>query len=283
MALIVSARNPEDGTTTYDQTEFLRASSSGGSFSTLSTVSIDTTTRTDLSPGYTSITDSSGSSSYYYKVRWKNSVSGATSSLSDEFQGETTVLDARFRRTMRDTNSANYFFTNDDVANFRKDAIYSLWPATWHETYDDTLSSDDATEIYNFPTAVTRVNKVQLIDTDGTRVSNLTDYEVQSSKLVFPVAPAGGYTMRLWVEKMFVKSEEVPETFDSYLLEFMMLQAYRVLEADRTRYYKFTTVAKPDNGGISNLRDIIIRLEASTERRLNALRRIRKPSEMGLQ
>ena len=282
MALIVSARNPEDRIATYDQVEFHRADSSGGTFSVIATSNIDQTTITDLSPGYTSYTDATGSSTKYYKVRWKISSSGITSSLSDEFQGETTVLDSRFRRTMRDTNAVNYFFTNDDVANFRRDAIYSLWPHAWQEGYDDTLTSDDATEIYTLPAGVTRVNKIQLLDTDGKVVSRLSDYEVQSGKIIFPSAPTEGYTMRLWVEKMFTKSEEVPEAYDSYLLEFMQLQAYRVLEADRTRYYKYTTVAKPDNGGISNIRDIIIRLEASTERRLNALRRVRKPSEMGL-
>jgi hypothetical protein len=283
MALIISARNPEDRTNTYDQVEFHRSDTSGGSFSIVSTKDIDTSTITDLSPGYTSYTDATGDSTKYYKVRWKNSVSSAVGALSDEFQGETTVLDSRFRRTMRDTNAANYFFTNDDVVNFRKDAIYSLWPHAWQEGYDDSITSDDTKEIYDIPAGVTRINKIQLIDDDGTKVANVTDYEVQSSKIIFPTAPSGDYTMRLWVEKMFTKSEEVPEAYDSYLLEYMSLQAYRVLEADRTRYYKYTTVAKPDNGGISNIRDIIIRLEASTERRLNALRRLRKTTEMGLQ
>lgn len=283
MALIIEGRNPENGTSTYDKMEFWRASSAGGSYDLQATVDIDTTTISDLSPGYTTWVDTSGDSTKYYKIRWKNNASSAVSAYSDEFQGETTVLDARFRKMMRDTNSNNYFFSNDDVAEFRQDAIYSLWPSTWHETVDTSLTTDENTEIYTLPSGVTRLNKIDLVDTDGSTVGRITDYEVQSNKIIFGVAPRDGYTMRLWVEKMFTKSAEVPEVFDSYLLDCMMLRAYRELEADRSKAYKYVTVAKPDQGGLNVIRDIIIRLEQSTEKRLNKLRRIRKPSDMGLQ
>lgn len=283
MALVVEARNPDDGTTTYDQVEFHRATASGGTFTLQSTVTIDTTTITDLSPGYTAWTDSSGTTSLYYKARWKASSSGAVSSLSDEFQGGTTILDTRFRRMMRDTNSANYFFTNDDVANFRKDAIFSLWPGSWHEAIDESLTSSDTTEKYNIPAGVTRINKMQLIDSDGRIIATPKDYELVGRQIIFGVGLSNGYTIRLWVEKMFLKAAEVPETFDSYLLDFMMLQAYRVFEADRSKYFRYNTVAKPEGGNLPSIFNTIKRLEESTNRRLNALRRTRKPSEIGMQ
>lgn len=283
MALVVEARNPDDGVTTYDQVEFHRATSSGGSFVLQATVSIDSTTITDLSPGYTPWVDSSGTTSLYYKARWKNSASGAVSSFSDEFQGGTTILDTRFRRMMRDTNSSNYYFSNDDIANFRNEAIFSLWPATWHEGIDESLTSDDTTEKYNIPAGVTRVNRIQLVNSDGQVVSTPKDYEMVGRQIIFPVAPSSDYTMRLWVEKMFLKSAEVPEAFDSYLLDFMMLRAYREMEADRTKFYRYNTVIKPEGGNVPSLRAIIDRLDASTHKRLNELRRVRKPSEIGMQ
>lgn len=283
MAIIVEGRNPDDGISTYDQMEFHRSDTSGGSFTLQTTVSIDLTTRTDLSPGYSQYIDATGSTSKYYKIRWKNSSSLATSSLSDEFQGGTTVLDTRFRRMMRDTNSANYYFSNDDIANFRKDAIFSLWPATWQEAIDTSLTSSSSTEIYTLPSSVTRLNKVQLIDTNGNVVAQPTDYELVSKNIIFSTAPTDGYTMRLFVEKMFIKSAEVPETFDSYLLDFMMLQSYREMEADRMSFYKYNTVIKSDGGNVPSLRAVIERLENSVEKRLNALRRVRRPSEIGMQ
>ena len=282
MALQIDGRNPNDGAASYDQMEFYRSDTSGGSFTLQATVNIDTSTISDLSPGYTSWIDPSGSSSKYYKIRWKNSVSSAVSSYSDEFQGETTVLDSRFRKRMRDTNASNYFFSNASVGEFRQDAIYSLWPSTWHETTDSSLTSDEDTEVYTLPSGVTRLNKIDLVDTDGSLFARIKDYEVQSNKIIFQVAPADGYTMRLWVEKMFTKSAEVPEVFDAYLLDYMALQAFKELEADRARAYKYVTVTKPDQGGLNSIRDIILRLEASTEKRLNRLRRVRKPSDMGL-
>lgn len=283
MAIILEARNPDDGIATYDKVEFHRSDTLAGSYTLQTTQTIDVSTISDLSPGFTAWIDSTGSSSKYYKIRWKNNGSGAVSSFSDIFQGETTVLDSRFRKMMRDTNSNNYFFSNDDVSEFRKDAIYSLWPSTWQETTDTSLTSNDQTEIYTLPSGVTRLNSIDLVDTDGNTVGSPTGYSIRSNKIIFPSAPTNGYTMRLWVEKMFVKSAEVPEVFDAYLLDYMMLRAYKELEADRAKAYKYVTVAKPDQGGLNSIRDIILRLESSTEKRLNRLRRVRKPSDMNMQ
>jgi hypothetical protein len=283
MALNIEGRNPSDGVSSFDQTEFHRSDTLTGVYTLQSTKSIDTSTVSDLSPGYTLFTDLTGDTTKFYKIRWKNSISAATSPYSDAFQGGTTVLDARFRKMMRDTNSNNYFFDNDDVAEFRQDAIFSLWPATWQEGIDTSLTTDETKDIYNLPGGVTRINKIDLLDSEGKLSSRSSSYEIQSNKIIFPVALKTGYTMRLWVEKMFLKSCEVPELFDSYLLDSMMLRAYRELEADRVKAYKYVTVAKPDNGSVTNIRDIIMRLETSTKKRLNELRRVRKPSDIGLQ
>jgi len=124
---------------------------------------------------------------------------------------------------------------------------------------------------------------MQFLDSNGNVSATVTDYEVASRQFIFPFAPASGYTIRLFCDKMFLKAAEVPEIFDSYLLEYMMWQAWKVLEADRSKYYRYTSVAKPEGGNLPSIRATIERLELSLARRLNALRRVRKPSFIGLQ
>ena len=61
MAVVLKIRNPIDLTSTYDQINIERATSnSAAAMSSLDTISIDTTTASDLSSGYTAYTDSSG-------------------------------------------------------------------------------------------------------------------------------------------------------------------------------------------------------------------------------
>ena len=135
---LVEIRNPQDLTTTYNQIEIQRGTLADGSnMADISTNTvIDTTYANDLSTGFTSYTDASGDTASYYRFRFKASASGAVSSYSDIFQAGTTVMHTRFRRRMRDTNSANYFFTNADIDTMLLNSIKKLFPHTYNETID---------------------------------------------------------------------------------------------------------------------------------------------------
>lgn len=281
MALPLNIRNPSDLTSTYAQIEISRATSEGGSYSVVTTKDIDTTTASDLSTGYTSYTDGSGDTTKWYKFRYKTS-GGSYSSYSDEFQGGTTTVDSRFRRYMRDTNSNNYFFTNDDIAGLRRDAIYSLYPATWFESIDETLSTDGTTEKFSFPSGVTRVNDIEFLNSDGSAVSRPSGWKPRGNQIIFSYAPTNGYTIRLYVDKMFRSLAEVPEIFDEYILKKMMLDAYYIMEADRSKYYKYNSVTKSEGGNLASLRLTIQNLERTVEKRLNDLRRVRKPAMINM-
>lgn len=285
MAVVLKIRNPLDLTTTYDQINIERATSnSAGAMASIATTSIDTTTASDLSSGYTSYTDADGTvGTHYYRFRYKISASATYSSYSDIFLAGGSVLQSRFRRIMRDTNASNYFFTADDLDFFETQAVQRLWPVTWFETYSDSyFTPDGTTEIFNFPVGVTRLNSIEVVDSSGQVTGKKLGYQVRGKILLFDDAPTSGTTLRAWVEKMFLDIAEVPEVWDTHILNLMKLQAYESLEADRSRYYKYNSVAKPEGGNLSNFNGIITRIESQIKLREAQLKRVRRPQSIKL-
>lgn len=280
MSVILKIRNPVDLTTTYDQIAIERNTVNlAAGMAAVATTNIVTTTASDLSTGYTSYTDDNGTvGTHYYRFRYKNSVSVTYSSYSDIFLAGGSVLQSRFRRIMHDTNSSNYFFTADDLDFFEQQAVTRLWPITWFETYSTTyFVPDNTTEIFNFPVGVTRVNNIETLDSSGEVIGRKLNWQVRGRTLLFDTAPTTDITLRAWVEKMFVDISEVPEIWDTHILNLMKLQAYESMEGDRARYYKYNSVAKPEGGNLTSFNNIITRIEGQIKIRENQLRRVRRP------
>lgn len=280
----IEIRNPVDLITTYNQIEIQRGTLADGSnMVNISTnTPIDTTSANDLSTGFTSYTDASGDTASYYRFRFKASVSDAVSAYSDIFQAGTTVMHTRFRRRMRDTNSANYFFTNADLDTQLANAIKKLFPATFNETIDESLSTDGTTMKFSFPVGVNRVNDIEFLNSSGEVTSRPRGWKLRARQIIFDNAPSSGYTLRLYCDKMFKKLAEVPDLFDDLILDLMVLEAYQTMEADRSKYYRYQAVARPEGGNLPSIKGVIERLEVTTKQRLNSLRRIRRPGEIKL-
>ena len=286
MAIKLELRNPDDLTSTYDQIEIQRATSNSAAAMTdlITNLTISSAHASDLSTGYTSYTDDDGvEGTHYYRFRYKNSTSVTYSSYSDIFPAGGSVFHSRFRRRMRDTNSNNYFFTDDDIETFIIETVEELYPITYIETYTDTMIvPDGSTEIFAFSTGVTRISGIELINSSGENQGSIKGWQLRGRYVIFDSAPGSGNTIRCWVEKKFTKVAEVPEQWDGHFLNKLRLKAYETLEADRSRYYKYTSVVKPEGGNLPSLDKIITRLEAQIERRERLLRRVRKPADINL-
>lgn len=282
MAKILDIRNPKDLTTTYNQIEIRGSANSDMSSPTTltSSLTIDTSTASDLSTGYTSYTDGTGYA--YYQFRYKQSSSSAVSDWSDIFAADTTIMHTRFRRKMRDTNAQNYFFTNDDITSFLQNAIYKLYPHTYNEVIDETLIPAANTFKYTFPLGIQRVNDLEYIDSQGNAAGKPNGWSIRAKQIIFDRAPTTGYSFRIYADKMFQKLAEVPEFLDDLILDLMRLQAYEDLEADRSKYYKYTTLVQPEGGNVPSIGRIIERLTATTKDRLQALRRTRRAADIRL-
>lgn len=282
MAKLLEIRNPQDLNATYDQIEIQRGTLADGSdmANITTSLNIDTTTANDLTTGYTSYTDASGVDASYYQFRYKN---GSTySSYSDIFQANTTVMHSRFRRRMRDTNSDAYFFENTDIDTMLGNAIKKLFPHTYNEVIDETLTTDGTTKKFNFPIGVNRVNEIEFLDSNGDVVGKPGSYQKRARQIIFDTAPPSGYTLRCYCDKMFKKLAEIPDFFDDLILDLMALEAYQTFEADRSSYYKYTTIANPEGGNLPSLDRAIQRLVVSTTARLNSLRRVRRAGTIKL-
>lgn len=285
MSVVVEVRNPLDLVSTYDQVEIERnTSNSASGMANITTANISSTYASDLSTGFTSYTDGDGVvGTHYYRFRFKNSTSGAVSSYSDIFPAGGSVFHTRFRRRMRDTNTNNYFFTDDDIEIFLTETVEELYPITWIETYlDSMITPDSATEAFAFGTGVTRINDLELINSSGDNQGSIKGWKLRGRYVIFDTAPRTGDTIRCWVEKKFTKAAEIPEEWDGYILHKLMLKGYETLEADRSRYYKYTSVAKPEGGNLPSLDKVITRLEVQLQRQERLLRRVRKPAEINL-
>lgn len=184
---------------------------------------------------------------------------------------------------MRDINSNSYFFNQEDLDFFQEQAVARLWPLTWFETYSDTaFVPTGSTKIFTFPVGVTRVNGLEFLDQDGVNIGRSIGWQVRGKMILFDDHPPSSLTIRAWVEKMFTKFSEVPEVWDSHLLNIMRLQAFETMEADRNKFYKYNSVAKPEGGNLPSLDRIITRIEAQISKRENQLRRVRKPATIKL-
>lgn len=286
MAVKLDLRNPDDLTSTYDQIEIQRntANSASGMADIKTDLAISSTYASDLSTGYTSYTDDSGTvGTHYYRFRYKTASSGAVSSYSDIFAAGGSVFHTRFRRRMRDTNSNDYFFTDDDIEVFLDEVVTELYPMTYTETYlDNMIVPDGSTEVFAFATGVTRVTDIELINSSGENQGSIKGWKVRNRYIIFDQPPASGVTIRCWVEKKFLRIAEVPEQWDGYILDKLRKKAYETLEADRSKYYKYTSVAKPEGGNLPSLDKIVTRIEVQILKRERQMRRVRKAVEINL-
>lgn len=286
MSVIIEVRNPRDLTSTYSQVEIQRAeSNSAGSMATIkSDLDISIAEASDLSTGYTSYEDPTGDIDlHFYRFRYKNTAGTVLSGWSDIFQAGGNTLFTRFRSIMKDKNSNNYFFNQDELEFFLDQAIARLWPITWFETYSDTaFVPNSSTKIFTFPIGVTRVTYLDFLDSDGVNLGRLSSWKVRNKMILFDEAPPSNITIRAWVEKMFTKLAEVPEVWDSHLLNIMRLHAYETMEADRARFYKYNSIAKPEGGNLPSLDRIITRIEAQIQNRERQLKRTRAPANIKL-
>jgi len=286
MSVKLELRNPDDLTSTYNQIEIQRntANSETGMADIKTDLSIDTSTASDLSTGYSTYTDTDGTEgTHYYRFRYKTSASGVVSSYSDIFPAGGSVFHTRFRRRMRDTNSNDYFFTDDDIEIFLDEIVTELYPMTYTETYlDSMIDPDGSTKIFTFATGVTRITDIELINSSGENQGSIKGWKVRNRYILFDQAPSDGDTIRSWVEKRFLKVAEIPEEWDGYILNKMRLKAYETFEADRSRYYKYNSVVKPEGGSLPSLDKVITRIEIQILKREKQMRRTRKPAEINL-
>jgi len=273
MAVIkLYCKNPNDGTDSFDKVKWYEADdSSGTSASALQTGGVDVETSIDIStveainPGYTTYMYQSGDTSKYYASTWYNSTSGAETGYSDWTQGGQDKWDEKFKQEMDDTSSE--VWSSDMRAEFKKDALDSLFPDFFREVIDTSLTiqneTDNQTYIYTVPFGIFNISEVGVGNTD-TDSSNARDFEkvkndywtFEKNKLHFHSLSGlnDGETIRLIASKKYLDVGEVPEYLDPLAMLHMKMNAYLDLANDYPRFKKWGRLQKGTRVSFENLR-----------------------------
>ena len=260
MAVIKSfAHNPTDGVTTFDQIRFYEATDSSGTGATLiATEDIDTTNRSQIDPGYTTYTYTSGSTSKYYASKYYNSTSGLATDYTSWVLGGKDRWNTMFENEMEDTTNAVWSTTA--VSRFKDWALRALYPDIYRQVIDETLTFDDTTYTYTVPFGIFHISEVYVGDTansSSTLVKLHPDkWALENSTLhIFNLSGlTDGETIRLIANKKYLDVGELPEDVDRIVMWHMKMSAYLYLAEDFPRYKTWAQLQEGSKVSFENMR-----------------------------
>lgn len=261
--LKITAPNPNDGTTTFDQIQFAEATDNAGSgVSVINTASIDTSRRSPINPGFTTYTYTSATLTKYYSARYKNSSSGVTTDYMTWILAAKDRWDTLFENEMSDT--ANAVFTQITVQRFKDWALEAIYPDIFDPSVIDTsLTVDnDTTPVYTYsiPFGMFSISEVAFGDTNNlTSTFNIVthdNWKVEGNVLHFGSLASftNGATIRLVGAKKYFEPGEVPERFDRIVMNHMKMNAYLFLSEDFPRFNKWAQLQEGTKVSFENMR-----------------------------
>ena len=264
MAIIkISAPNPLDGTTTFDQVQHGQADdSSGTNAAVVNTASVDTSKRSPINPGTTEYVYTSGATNKYYSARYKNSSSGVTTDWMTWTLGGKDRWDTMFENEMDDT--ANAVVSQAGVQRFKDWALEAFYPDLFNPSVIDTsltVDNDTSPEYqYDIPFGMFNITEVAFGD-----VNNLTSYfkvvdhdnwKVEGNKLHF--MSLAGFTddaaIRLVGAKKYLEVGDVPERYDRIAMHHMKMNYYLYLSEDFPRFKKWAQLQEGTKVSFENMR-----------------------------
>jgi len=261
------SKNPNDGTTNFDQVKFYEATDSSGTGATLlTTKDIDTTRTTIIDAGYTSHTYTGGDTDNYYASTFYNSTSTTETDYSDWVQGGQDRWDTKFMTEMDDSSSEVWSASLRD--EFKQDALNALYPDFFREVIDTSLTiqneTNDQTYVYTVPFGIFGIQEVGVGDVDTTSSTSSRDFAkvkndywtFEKNKLHFHSLSglSHGETIRLIGSQKFLTVGEVPEYLDALALLHMKMDAYAKLADDFPRFKTWARLQKGTRVSFENLR-----------------------------
>jgi len=253
------APNPVDGTTTFDKVRFYEATDNAGTGATLlSTSAIDTTYRSQIDPGYTTYTYTTGSTAKYYAARYYNSTSTVATDYTAWILGGKDRWNTMFENEMEDTSNAVWSATA--VTRFKDWALNALYPDLYRQVIDESLTFDDATYIYTVPFGIFHISDVYVGDTANSTSTLVKVYPdnwafENSSLHIFNLnSLTDAATIRLIAHKKYLEIGEVPEDFDQIVMYHMKMNAYLYLAEDFPRYKTWAQLQEGSKVSFENLR-----------------------------
>lgn len=281
--ITLNVRNPDDGTSTYNQIRIYRSTTQTGTFTLQSTVNIDLSGATEFSTGFTSYTDPTGDTTYWYEFSYYSSSTLSESTLSTAIQGGTAYLDSRIRLELSDSDSTapNYpFWSNSEVAAARQDAVDALYPAYFKDWVDTSLTTVQGSWTYTLPPTLFNVSYIEVWDQTQSPyalITTIEDFDIVGGKIrlqnTSDVNLNSGYTMYIYCSKRITDSADVPSYMDDALIRKAISVLLRKLLWDRAKYQRYTTIIRPEGSNMPSIQSQIKDYEAFFANRLNQVKK----------
>lgn len=260
------AKNPKDGTDTFDKVRFYEASDSDGTGATLlQTVDVDTDNISVIDGGYTSYTYTAGDTDNYYASTFYDSTDDIETDYSDWVQGGQDRWDQKFSEELNDSDGD--VWDSDLRDRFKTDALNALYPDFFREVIDTSLTianeTDNQQYIYTVPAGIFSISEVGVGETD-TDATNTRDFSkvkhdywtFEKNKLHFHSLSglSHGDTIRLIAGKKYLSVGEVPDYLDPLAVLHMRMSAYIRLADDYPRFETWARMQKGTRVSFENLR-----------------------------
>jgi len=264
MAIIkISVPNPDDGTTTFSHVKFYEADDTAGTNAAQigSNTAIDTSARSQIDTGTTSLTYTSGSTSKYYAATYFQTSNSDETSKTTYVLGGKDRWDSMFENEMDDT--ANAVWTQADILRFKKWAIDDLYPDLYHQVIDTSLTLDNDSApsyTYTVPFGIFNISEVGIGDVDNStstfKILHADQWTLENSLLHLKNIPSSesGATIRLIASKKFLEVGEIPERYDSLVMNHMKMNAYLNLSEDFPRFKKWGQLQEGTRVSFENMR-----------------------------
>lgn len=228
--------NPPDGTATYNVFDVYYSGDAYASI--LITVSIDLSTRSQYSPGYTLTVHTSGNN-YTYKVRARNTTNSQVSGFSILSPEDSSYAIREAQRLLDDEVSASALFTEEDLVEAERRAVGRLFPRILADVSDDSLATVESQIDYGLPVGVFRITRIDKGTQATDDLTELDNFEIINGKTlrlsdgdVGDVAP-----LTIYFKRKFRDAGEVPMVLQNFLVYEILAECYETLA--NTRGVKF--------------------------------------------
>lgn len=237
MNVPIYLENPKDGIGTYNVIDVFY---SGDAYAAaLVTVSIDLTTRSQYSPGYTKTVHTAGND-YIYKARYRSTVTGQTSGFSTLTPEGYSYAIKEARRLLDDEVPSTELFTEEDMRQAEKRAVDRLFPRILTDVKDSSSLDIIESQIdYDLPVGVFRLTKVEKGSQATDDLEELDNFEILTGNILrLQEGDVGEVAdLTLYFKRAYRNSGEVPMVLQSFLIYEILAECYETLA--NTRGIKF--------------------------------------------
>lgn len=253
MSRTLRVQNPSDGTTSFDYIRIYATSAeasadvSGSTYNYVSALAaIDTTTYVAIdNPGFTDVTYSAGTSSFWYAATYYDTATSTETDLTpakDRVPGRGSRLARKLRQRLRDPQSKVWI--DDELNDIVDKGVNAVYLHLGQQTSNASLQTSANVREYTIPAGFFRVDNIYL-GTIGVDYREYQNYYVNGNKIIWGDTPSEtGKTITIYGIKRFDNVWDIPLVYEDLMLYFCIAEAFEMLLVDRAKFQQYAELVK---------------------------------------